>query len=101
MTFRSSARKKGGVDLSAFHATQGRRIVTFNIRFVRLRVLHRGGRAVKKFTQFSLSSSCHQTTLLLAIKGNSAYQSAIFKTFKEIVCRFDLVRRWWRSSSAR
>jgi hypothetical protein len=29
-----SAHKKGGVDLSAFHATQGRRIFTLNIRYI-------------------------------------------------------------------
>jgi hypothetical protein len=28
------AHKKGGVDLSAFHATQGRRIFTLNIRYI-------------------------------------------------------------------
>jgi hypothetical protein len=39
------AHKKGGVDLSAFHATQGRRIVLLS----QLVILRRLGRGVQRF----------------------------------------------------
>ena len=59
-SFQLRRNKKGGVDLSAFHATQGRRLVLLSqlylvllSQLVILRMLREGVRPCKKFLEFS------------------------------------------------
>jgi len=61
---RSQRNKKGGVDLSAFHATQGRRIVLLSqpcfvllSQLIILRGLREGVRLLEKFLVFLTTAS--------------------------------------------